>query len=105
MNNTYLEVHDLRGETIATIDDVERFTLGTVLHLQGLKPLLFRDGRVMAELQRSFMDPDIDRWSGRRIVLTPIAGEVHVRADTRQSRIEPGPLPIKSEGPGMVWIP
>jgi hypothetical protein len=101
-----LEARDLGpGEKVAAIDHVERMSLGTVLHFRGIpKPLLLRDGAVLAELGRAFLDHDVTRWTGRSVVLAPIAGEVHVRADTRPTRLAPEALKIKGEGPSRMMI-
>jgi hypothetical protein len=106
MESRYLEASNLApGETVAEIESVERFTLGTVVRFRGIpKPLLLRDGRVLAELGRAFLDPDVTRWTGRNVVLSAIRGEVAVRADTRPQRREPDRLPIKGEGPSRMMI-
>jgi hypothetical protein len=104
MESRYLEASNLApGETVAEIESVERFTLGTVVRFRGVqKPLLLRDGAVLAELGRAYMDPDVTRWTGRSVVLSPIRGEVAVRADTRPARIEPDALRISGEVRSMM---
>jgi hypothetical protein len=106
MESRYLEARDLGpGETVAEIEGVERFTLGTVVRFRGIpKPLLLRDGAILAELGRAFLDHDVSRWSGRSVVLTPIASEVSVRADIRPARLAPERLKIKGEGPSRMMI-
>ncbi len=106
MYNRYLETLDLPGgETIAAIDYVERLSLGTLVHLRGLKPLCLLDGRVMAELARAFMDPNVVRWRGRNVVLSAVGGEVHVRGDARQARVEPDHLHIRHDTCPRIPVP